>query len=138
MADSTYTINNLRELSLPEAPLWWPLAPGLSFLLVLLAWIGLCLGFRFYQKYNSRAYRRAGLALLSEARTAHELSVVLKRVALAAYEREQVASLYGGEWISFLEKSCLGVQLSALSSEDNVSAALREQASIWIRNHREC
>lgn len=138
MADTTYTINNLRDLSMPEAPLWWPLAPGLSFLLVLIAWLGLCLGFRSYQKYKASAYRRAGLALLAEDLTVHELSVLLKRVALAAYEREQVASLYGEEWITFLENSCEGVQLGALSAGENVSPALREQASTWIRNHRVC
>ncbi len=138
MADSTYTINNLRDLSLPEAPQWWPLAPGLVFLLVLVAWIGLCFGLRCYQKYKSRAYRRAGLALLTQVLTVHELSVLLKRVALAAYEREQVASLYGKEWITFLEEHCQGVQLGALNSDGNVSVFLKEQASTWIRKHTIC
>lgn len=52
---------------------------------------------------QENAYRRAGLALLARAETAHEISVILIRVALAAFPREQAASLVGEDWRGFLK-----------------------------------
>ena len=52
---------------------------------------------------QENACRRAGLALLARAETAHEISVILIRVALAAFPREQAASLVGEDWRGFLK-----------------------------------
>ena len=67
-------------------------------LLAILASIAFILIYQRRQARKRDAYRRAGLALLDGVSTVHDVSVVLKRVALAAYPREQVASLYGEDW----------------------------------------
>ncbi|MGJ8672778.1 DUF4381 domain-containing protein [Rubritalea sp.] len=132
------SLNDLRDFSEPLSPSWWPLAPGLVFALLLSAWVILCLGWWWLQKRKASAYRRAGLALLEEATTLRDLSVVLKRVAMVSFGREQVASLYGAEWVSYLEASCSGVSLEPLTdaSAQAVSADVRKQASKWIKEHQ--
>ena len=61
------------------------------------------------------------------------------RVALAAFPRPQVASLYGAEWITFLSATCTGTSLASLATTepgDDVSLELRGSAGAWIRHHR--
>jgi len=77
--------------------------------------------------------------LLGSAETAYDVSVVLKRVALAVFPRDQVASLYGDDWAAFLHKTCPRSYFKALvSSNSNAEPGedLVELASIWIRHHR--
>ena len=139
MPDDQYSLSNLRDIVVPEPPPVWPLATGawlafgVAFVLIVLA------GWRIYSGRKRNAYRNAGLALLSKSNTAQDISIVLKRVALAAFPREQVASLYGDEWAAFLNMTCpqrsfeelVGTEGSAPSSAKLVTAA-----STWIRCHR--
>jgi hypothetical protein len=85
------------------------------------------------------AYRRAGLALLPEAHSIYEVSVLLKRVALAAWPRSQVASLHGPDWVNFLEDNCPGSDLKEIAGPDPTAQAgikVRNEAEKWIRGHR--
>lgn len=105
----------LRDIHMPLPINWWPLAPrGYCLLLVLLLLGGLLwiYGRRYYQ--NGRA-KRAALQLLSQYRlasqqqdsqmTCAQVSMLLRRVALAYYPRKEVASLQGDDWILFLNKT---------------------------------
>lgn len=134
----TLDLNDLREFALPASPSWWPLAPGLIFVLILVVWILLCVAWLVFQKRKQSAYRRAGVALLKEAESVRAISVVLKRVAIVSFGREAVAALYGEEWVHYLEERCAGVQLQPLaqSSDEAVDADLRMQATKWIKEHR--
>jgi hypothetical protein len=132
------SLSNLRDIVLPAEPGLWPLAPGMwlliSSLLSLLAWIL----WTQYDRRKRNAYRRAGLLLLPEVQTNYELSVLLKRVALAAFPREQVASLHGDAWVAFLKESCPAVDLSGLLAGDAGQDAgndLKREAATWIRSH---
>jgi len=94
---------------------------------------------RFYATRKRNAYRKAGLLLLSGARTAHDVSLIMKRVALAAFPREQVASLYGDDWAVFLHKTCPRSDFSEMVTTDADTESdqeLIELAGIWIRHHR--
>lgn len=94
---------------------------------------------RFYAVRKKNAYRRAGLALLKQAKTVHDISVLLKRVALAVFPRKQVASLYGEIWITFLNRTCSHSHFSetcVMDSNAQASRELIESAGIWIRYHR--
>ncbi len=129
---------DLHDIVLPPAPPLWPPAPGVWVLLGLT----LVLGFSAWRHYRSRrrrnAYRRAGLAALEGARTARDVSVVLKRVALAAWPREQVASLYGRDWIGFLNAHCRGCGFAEQdwqAPEEPADPALRDKAARWIAHH---
>ena len=69
----------------------------------------------------------------------YELSVLLKRVALAAYPRQEVASLHGSEWVDFLSRTCPGADLSGLVVADTTAPAgpeVKQAAGQWIRHHR--
>ncbi len=88
---------------------------------------------------QQNAYRKAGLLLVIDAESTHDISVALKRVALAAFPREEVASLYGDAWATFLHTTCPREAFQALQSTDEESAAdayLIKLASTWIRHHR--
>jgi hypothetical protein len=117
MSEQTLSIMDLRDIVIPDPVGLWPPAP---FVWVLLG--AGCLGlavliWRGVVRWRARAYRREGLARLSQiegrllargeaAAALADLSVLLKRVALAAFPRRQVAPLYGENWLAFLDSSC--------------------------------
>ena len=53
-------------------------------------------------------FRRGG----ERRRVLSDLSALLKRVALAAYPRGEVASLSGASWVSFLDRTLGGTEFS--------------------------
>lgn len=103
----------LRDIHLPEAIGWWPLAPGWwGIMLVMLAGILLLVWLWRRQKrgeqalelalheleYLRRQYGRDGSTLV------RELSVLLRRVAISQYGRKQVAGFTGSAWVDFLNQ----------------------------------
>jgi len=99
----------------------------------------LFVGWRLHATRKRNAYRRVGLLLLGGARTTHDVSVVMKRVALAVFPREQVASLYGDDWAVFLHRTCPRSDFSEMVTTDagtELDQELIELAGIWIRHHR--
>ena len=127
------SLDNLNDIVIPDAPAWWPPAPGFWVLCTFLGVVLLIIGYRFYLRWKHNRYRRAGLLLLEHASTEHEVSVVLKRVALAAYPREQVASLYGSEWLDFLSQTWPRATFPEGFARDQSSAAsqvLRSMAGL--------
>ncbi len=105
----------LRDIHLPAAPSIWPPAPGwwmLAALLIgLLAWSGMVL----IRRLRIRRRRRELLAVLHGLADRLErerspdglmqISVLLRRLALARFPRQQVASLSGLAWLHFLDES---------------------------------
>lgn len=139
MDENQYNLSNLRDIVIPDAPPFWPPAPGLWVALAMVAAILLLAAWRLYTVRNRNAYRKAGLMLLGSAETAYDVSVVLKRVALAVFPREQVASLYGEDWAAFLHKTCPRSYFKPLVSSNSDAEPgedLVELASTWIRHHR--
>jgi hypothetical protein len=137
--DKQYSLENLRDIMVPEPPALWPPAPGVWWILAI---VGLTLAILLYQLRQARkrnAYRHEGLAMLDGISNVHEISVILKRVALAAYPREQVASLYGAEWADFLRETCAQKDFSPLVKAEPASPAthdLKKLAAFWIGRHR--
>lgn len=133
------SLSGLQDIVLPGIPALWPPAPGFWILLFLLlvALISLWRWRRILHRRN--AYRRAGLELLQQARSVRDVSLVLKRVALAAWPREQVASLYDSEWANFLNSSCAQCRFEPdgwHEPDKPAEQALISTASNWIRKHR--
>jgi len=105
----------LRDLHLPEAISWWPLAPGwwvvIGFAVVLLAYM-----LRQYFRTRARgAARRHALRKLNELTAEFEqhhdavafsssLSELLRRTMLAYAPRQEVAGLTGDEWLAWLDR----------------------------------
>jgi hypothetical protein len=89
--------------------------------------------------WKADGYRRAGISLLTKSTTVRDVSIVLKRVALAAFPREDVASLYGKDWARFLRDTGTQEDLSEIETSDSNAPATRElidRAASWIKYHR--
>ena len=139
MNSEPYSLSNLRDIVVPDPPPFWPPAPEVWIVLAIVTAVVLIVCWRLHAVRKGNAYRRAGLALLGDAGTVHDVSVVLKRVALAVFPREQVAPLYGTDWVSFLHSTCARSSLSQIAATDSsvkASQALVELAGFWIRHHR--
>ncbi|MGB0257481.1 MAG: DUF4381 domain-containing protein [Coraliomargarita sp.] len=132
MNESSSKLSDLRDIVVPDAPGLWPFAPGLWFAIGFVALLLLGLAWWFIQQRRQTAYRRAGLTLLANASTVYEVSVILKRVALAVYPRELVAPLHGAAWARFLRFDTDVFE----SPDEPASNELRQRASQWIRQHR--
>jgi len=105
----------LRDLHLPDAIGWWPLAPGWW---VALAIVAAALGYvawRLYRRWQFNAPRRYALRELARfeaeylehrnpARLGKQLSELLRRGMLAYAPREEVAGLTGEAWLAWLEE----------------------------------
>jgi len=146
----------LKELPLPDPVSWWPQTPG-WYLLGTLILAGLCyLAWRLWLRYRHDAYRRQGLVRLDEMTTdpaaLKELPLLLKKSALMAGARQQVASLQGHAWIAWLNETA-GDDLFSTSDADTLellayaqpgralpdttkAAHLIEASKSWMRMHR--
>src|SRR5262245_2014371 len=164
MTPDPYSLDNLRDIVEPASIPWWPPAPGVWLPLALVVvWMvaGLVL---WWVHWRHQAYRRAGLRELREiaarlpnaperAAALVDLAALLKRVALVAYAREQVAALSGNAWLTFLDRTGgtvrftqePGAVLATVSSRPGLATALDAAqvtalvaaAQDWIRQHRE-
>lgn len=103
---------DLRDIHLPPEPGLWPPASGwwlLALLVVtLLGWLALRLR-RYLLRRRLQQQVLAELAALTGngdlAGAAADVSALLKRVALARFPRQEVASLTGEPWLAFLDRT---------------------------------
>jgi hypothetical protein len=106
---------DLRDVHAPPPPAFWPPAPGWWVLAALMTALGAYLGVRLYRIARIRRQRRQVLAALDTlvgqygpgeaTRFAAEVSMLLRRVALARFPRHEVASLVGEAWLRFLDRT---------------------------------
>jgi hypothetical protein len=156
------SLARLRDIVEPAPVAWWPPPPGTWFVLALiLIWtaVGLAL---LWGRWRRSAYRRDGLRALAALRPGLrgsdtrpeallELAVLLKRVALTAFPRADVASLTGDAWLAFLQRTggtafgrkpasqlpaCTYSGAAARSLSRAESEAIADAARAWIRTHR--
>ncbi len=133
------SLSNLQDIVLPAAPSFWPPASGCWILVALILMLLITVTWFIAQSRQRNAYRRAGLTLLQSANTVYDINVVLKRVALAVFPREQVAALHGEHWIQFMQSTCEGEQFATLSQSAEGTPAIesiRASARTWIRKHQ--
>ncbi len=135
----------------PPAPGWWILA-GLALvaLIALVTWL--------FLHWRRNRYRREALKELAaleghwqangdDAAYLQALQKLLKRVALTAFPREQVASLTGEAWLQFLDNSTNSHDFSIGEAEALIDGNYRPDISIdvpalqiiaarWINDHQ--
>ena len=146
------SLNRLRDIAEPDAVSWWPPAIGwwILFAAMLVGLVIIC--FRMWLRYRADAYRRAAISALDSATTSADVSEILKRAALVAFTRSDVASLSGAAWCRWLGETAsvsvpdsiqkaltAGVfapESGSGSGDLSNSIELREFAESWIRNHR--
>ena len=160
MQDTLY-ITGIEPLIAPPEISFWPPAPGWYVLAGLLVLGLLFLGFRYRRNYRRNSYRRLALNQLDELSKElgdgpgphhlMKLNRLLKLTALAVFPRERVASLYGEEWLTFLQESCKGkcsgkvahLRILELSWIERPPLALDKKeweeavaaSSCWIKHH---
>lgn len=117
----------LHDIVVPGATPWWPPAPGWYWIMCLLALLAAVMLWRALVRWQRNCYRREALAELARIEAAVQaagpgedsadkalpaLAELLKRAALTAYPRAQVAALTGPAWFAFLDETG-GTQFSA-------------------------
>lgn len=107
---------------------------------------------------RANAYRRAALREIALAESPAALAAILRRTALAAFSRSEVAGLYGDEWLTFLDRTG-GLDRTGDPDRTNAGSDFREGvgrvlaqapytpentestelavlAARWVRHHR--
>ncbi len=163
------SLDRLHDIVVPAAAPWWPPAPGWLWLLGILTIVAIAVLARTAVRWQRNRYRREALAELTQLENAAELarigdpatgdavalglSELLKRVALTAYPRADVAALSGPEWFAFLDRtggtnfaSGLGATLERATygpsahewDTDESGRAFAGEIRTWIRQHQPC
>ena len=150
------SLDRLHDLIVPAPVPFWPPAPGWYWIIGLAAaaaLYGACAAIIAWQR---SAYRREALVewracdeLLPQrerrAEAIRRLAVLVKRVALSVYPREDVAALSGRPWSAFLDQHGAGCTLGerleasvydpalADSLDSDQLQALSADVRAWIR-----
>lgn len=125
--DNVDPLAQLKDLHLPEAISWWPLAPGWYVVLLLSVLVLLGLNYSLKKRENRFKAKNQALALLDSYQKEFELncnaqtcsaqiSELLRRVALVYFPRAMVASLHGQAWINFLNQTSKGIDFNPVQS----------------------
>lgn len=134
---------NLRDIQLPQAIGWWPLAIGWYLLgfFVLLVLLGVIRwGYRYWVMNKPRREVLAKLKLLQvqyqreadKVALAMALSTLLRRATLALYPRFEVASLQGEAWLHFLDETGNTQQFSQGVGRMMITAPYQSQAAFQV------
>lgn len=111
---------------------------------------GLVLVFKLSQYglrvWRRNAYRRAALREVNSVKgDPVALAIILRRTALAAYPRTRVASLFGSDWLAFLDRAYGGIEFSSGDGQalavnpyqgGKPPARLDRLVSRWIKTHK--
>ena len=114
----------LRDIHVPDPPPFWPPAPGwiaIACVVIAVAVAGTIVAARWWRSGRSRREALASLRSLHarhdtgapDREIAIELSMVVRRFALAHHPREEVAGLAGERWIAWLESTRPGLGTAA-------------------------
>ena len=163
MTPDPTSLDRLHDIVAAPAVPWWPPAVGWYWLFGLLFLLLIVLLLRSLLLWQHNRYRREALAelathesaLTDPARRAVALSAMaelLKRAALTAFPREQVATLTGPAWFAFLDRTGRtavfsegrGATLEDAAYDSRGAASLdeaqtKELASVvraWLTHHR--
>jgi len=158
----TIFISGIEDLIPPQRVPFWPLAPGWYILSGLLILAATFLFLRWIRKRREKRYRLVALDQLKEIVASagtqalqgdvQALNRLLKKTALTVFPREQVAALFGNEWLAFLDQRCSKTDFTGKPGDLLVTAAysnnketnipndqwnlLIRDAETWIRKHK--
>ncbi|MDJ0994940.1 MAG: DUF4381 domain-containing protein [Dinoroseobacter sp.] len=136
----------LEPVPEPEPISMLPQTVGWVWLGLLVAALTIWLARLVIYHRRANAYRRAALAALQDAGDdPAKIAVVLRRAAITAYSRDQVASLSGADWLAFLDSSFSGTGFrngpgTVLASAPYTAAVrpapgLNALARNWVQKH---
>jgi hypothetical protein len=152
------SLQNLNDIVVPAATGWWPLAPGWYFLsgfiLIAMAWFS----YRAFKRWRRRSALQELQLVEKEMQIAakrdsslRQVPILLKRTALSAYPRNEVASLTGESWHDFLNSTVrqpaftdtafstletVSYNSGQLSSvDDHAAIAMVDASRHWLQHH---
>jgi len=150
-------VAGLIDIPLPREVGLWPQTWEARLATVLLLMVVVASVWRFAHYRRVNRYRREALAELNAVRRSSaadrsdllaRLSVLVRRTALAAFPREQVAPLTGPAWLAFLDHSYGGKAFSKgvgrllvsgpyrqIPPDDAELQSLVDLVRRWIRGH---
>ena len=149
------SLDNLHDIIVPDAPGFFPPAPGWYILLLLFLALLFHLTLQAYKRYKAEAYRREALQEIttySEPNRENVLALLslAKRTGITAYGREKIASLSDDAWWDFVEEHSEatinaafreGVRSMLYDADftltDSMFERLHETVGVWIKSHRE-
>ena len=139
-------LNLLEPMPQPEPVSLWPQTAGWIWLTLVVAVLVLWLVRRWVKARRANAYRRTAIEQLEHAGDdPGAVAQIIRRTALAAFPRAEVAGLYGEHWLAFLDAACDGTAFrsgpgralaSAPYSATEPVAGLKNVAIAWVRDHR--
>ena len=157
------SLQNLNDIVLPEIAGWWPLASGWYYLIGLLLIILVWLIYTSIKRWTNDRYRRTALHQLQllaqdldkagkRESALRQIPILLKRTALTAYPRRQLASLTGKRWHDFLnskvstpsftESSCnlldnISYSVGNLDTvNEEATSELLKACKHWLKHHQ--
>ena len=103
----------LRDIHIPDIPSIWPLSSAAYFILAFIVSLFIIICIIFLMKWIKGRARRAALKQIEkyqenekiDSKDIMNISILLKRVALAYFPRKDVAGLVGDDWIEFLART---------------------------------
>ena len=144
----------LRDIHLPEGPLWWPPAPGWWLLLATLV-ILIIIAPRLYRLARHRSMKKRAIRAFSQIKMRFQddrdqrqlladLSSLLRRSMMAYQGRRQTAALTGDAWVRQLTElvgeSCFSEEQQRLLSCGQYAReiqidhdAMLESCQRWIK-----
>ena len=150
-------VAGLVDIPLPHEVSLWPETWASRIAVVVLLVTAVVAIWRFISYRRANRYRREALAELTRITSAPDtapnelaaqLSLLVRRTALAAFPRQQIAPLNGAAWLAFLDRSSGGTEFSRgpgrwLASapyartgpNDSQRPELIELTRRWIRGH---
>jgi cbb3-type cytochrome oxidase subunit 3 len=123
---------------MPQTAGWLWLALLCLVLLAGVVWV-------LMRRWRENAYRRQALLELKNTTEQSDVVALLRRTALAAYPRKDVASLHGPDWLAFLDDTYQGSAFSSAAGKALVAAPYVRRAGVedlkplvhtWIKSHR--
>ncbi|MET4257199.1 hypothetical protein ABIC09_002135 [Bradyrhizobium sp. S3.12.5] len=128
-------VAGLIDIPLPREVSLWPQTWEARIAIILVLAVVTAAAWRLVHHRRGNRYRREAIAELTAIRRASpsargelltRLALLVRRTALAAFPREQVAPLIGPAWLSFLDRSYGGDEFSQGIGRLLVSAPYRQ------------
>jgi hypothetical protein len=159
MSQDPASLDNLRDIVLPQTVPWLPPAVGWRLVGAAVLAVVIVASLRAVRRWRANAYRREALRELralqafpqvsaAPAKMAADVSALMKRAALAGYPRDAVADLTGPQWLAFLDSTGHTTDFSRGAAKDlwplacgaPVGSANPEGVFVaarrWLRRHR--
>jgi hypothetical protein len=113
------SLQGMHDILLPPPVPFWPATPAWAVLGVVALAAALWLAGRSLRHWRRNAYRRQARRTLEGAAGRGDLAALpslVKRAALAAFPRQQVADLSGADWAAWLRRTAPRAGLTAEES----------------------